>query len=288
MSLIQKTAPRFDKEANICGMMYDNGLAELLECDGFPDDKDIESCKRKLLEVFSEVQVNSMVEAVLESREKDKESNINEIDEEQDQSLEPNVNEGKESAASSVTSKIALAIVCILVVVVVNMVVRLNIKMANDLKQNTVSESEYDDNQIVGCIVHAGEYTYINQNGVVIETSTNEIYDDVLCIYGVHVESVQTGYKLNTEDATVLNDILTVLQLINKYDMQFDRVRYEFGFVLYRNGIRIIMGNIDGFEFKLRHLGAILSELEGKKGNLDMSQYNESNCNVIFKVNKEE
>lgn len=198
------------------------------------------------------------------------------------------MNEGKESAASSVTSKIALAIVCILVVVVVIMVVRLNIKMANDLKQNTVSESEYDDNQIVGCIVHAGEYTYINQNGVVIETSTNEIYDDVLCIYGVHVESVQTGYKLNTEDATVLNDILTVLQLINKYDMQFDRVRYEFGFVLYRNGIRIIMGNIDGFEFKLRHLGAILSELEDKKGNLDMSQYNESNCNVIFKENKEE
>jgi hypothetical protein len=85
-----------------------------------------------------------------------------------------------------------------------------------------------------------------------------------------------------------LNDILTVLQLINKYDMQFDRVRYGFGFVLYRNGIRIIMGNIDGFEFKLRHLGAILSELEGKKGNLDMSKYNESNCNVIFKENKEE
>lgn len=48
------------------------------------------------------------------------------------------------------------------------------------------------------------------------------------------------------------------------------------------------MGNIDGFEFKLRHLGAILSELEGKKGNLDMSKYNESKCNVIFKENKEE
>ena len=158
----------------------------------------------------------------------------------------------------------------------------------SDLKQNTDIESEYDDNQIVGCIVHAGEYTYINKNGVVIETSTLELYDDVLCIYGVHVENVQTGYKLNTEDATVLNDILTVLQLINKYDMQFDRVRYEFGFVLYRNGIRIIMGNIDGFEFKLRNLGAILSELEGKKGNLDMSKYNESNGNFIFKENKEE
>ena len=288
VSLIQKTSPRFDKEANIFGMMYDNGLAELLECDGFPDDKYIESCKRKLLEVFSEVRVYNMVEAVLESRKKDKESNINERVEEQDQSPEANLNEGKEPAQSSVTSKIALAIVCILVVVVVIMVVRLNVKMANDLKQNTVSESEYDDNQIVGCIVHAGEYTYINQNGVVIETSTNEIYDDVLCIYGVHVESVHTGYKLKTEDATVLNDILTVLQLINKYDMQFDRVRYEFGFVLYRNGIRIIMGNIDGFEFKLRHLGAILSELEGKKGNLDMSQYNESDCNVIFKENKKD
>ena len=58
----------------------------------------------------------------------------------------------------------------------------------SDLKQNTDIESEYDDNQIVGCIVHAGEYTYINKNGVVIETSTLELYDDVLCIYGVHVE----------------------------------------------------------------------------------------------------
>ncbi len=271
VSLIQKTAPRFDKEANIFGMMYDNGLAELLECDGFPDDKDIESCKRKLLEVFSVVQVNNMVEAVLESRKKDTESNINVIDEEKDQSPETNVNEGKESAQSSSISKIDLILAGIFGVIIAIMIIY-------------ASANNNTDN-ILGGIEYAGEYIYIDKDGIVLETATEEIYYDVPCIYAVHVESAKKGYELNTGDDSVLSDAITVLSLINKYDMQFDRVKYEFGFVLYRNGIKIIIGDVDDFEFKLRNLGSILSTLEGKHGTLDMSEYSRSDNNFTFEEN---
>lgn len=280
VSLIQKTSPRFDKEANIFGMMYDNGLAELLESDGFPDDKYIESCKRKLLEVFSEVRVNNMVEAVLESRKKGKESNINERVEEQDQSPEANLNEGKEPAQSSSILKINLILAGILGVIIAIMIIYANVT-------NTTNNTNTDN--IVGYMEYDGQYIYIDKDSVVLETSTDKLHDDVMCINGLRIENAKKGKKLETEDDTALSDMVIVLRLIYKYEMQFDRVIYAYkGFTFYKNGIKIIIGDVDDFEFKLRNLGSILSTLEGKKGTLDISGYNESNSNVIFKENKEE
>lgn len=76
MSILYKIAPQFVNEINIFGMMYDIGLGDLLESNDFPDVGNIEFCRRQLLEVFGENQVDNMLKAVIGSQEKYEQKNV--------------------------------------------------------------------------------------------------------------------------------------------------------------------------------------------------------------------
>jgi hypothetical protein len=78
-----------------------------------------------------------------------------------------------------------------------------------------------------------------------------------------------------------------VTQLIDKNSLTIDRIRYDSNnnIILYKDDIKIIIGDDEKLEDKLMNLGNILDEIQGKSGVLDLSNYENSNGNVIFKEN---
>jgi aminopeptidase-like protein len=110
----------------------------------------------------------------------------------------------------------------------------------------------------------------------------------VPCIEGLSCDDVQQGERLTVGNENFFQEILTMTQIIYKNNIQIDRITCDDNgnLILYKNGVTIKMGGSDNIESKLMNLESILETLNGKEGTLDMSNYSESNGNVIFRENK--
>lgn len=154
------------------------------------------------------------------------------------------------------------------------------------INRHTVTITVYEKG-MAGCILYMDQYVYFDDNGKVLETSAEKL-PDVPCIDGLKFDSIVMGEELPVDDEDMFQDILTMTQMIDKNELVIDRIRYdsEGNIILYKDNIKIILGNGGQLEDKIMNLGNILSEVEGKSGTLDMSNYENNNGNVIFKENK--
>jgi cell division septal protein FtsQ len=152
--------------------------------------------------------------------------------------------------------------------------------------RNTVSVTVYEK-AMAGCIKCADGYAYFDGDGIVLEISEDKLAD-VPCIEGLNCDDVQQGERLTVGNENFFQEILTMTQIIYKNNIQIDRIACDDNgnLVLYKDGITIKMGDSEEIESKLMNLESILETLEGKSGTLDMSNYSESNGNVIFRENK--
>lgn len=78
-SMAYNLAPQFVNEISVFGVMYDAGLGKLLESEKNPVADDIEKCKRQLLQIFAEPQVNNVLNIVLTARGNDKQTTVTQI-----------------------------------------------------------------------------------------------------------------------------------------------------------------------------------------------------------------
>lgn len=78
-SMAYNLTPQFVNEINVFCVMYDAGLGELLESEKNPVADDIEKCKRQLLQIFAEPQVNNVLNIVLTARGNDKQTTVTQI-----------------------------------------------------------------------------------------------------------------------------------------------------------------------------------------------------------------
>ena len=99
---------------------------------------------------------------------------------------------------------------------------------------------------------------------------------------------MEQGKKLDVGDSGFFQEILTMTQLIYKSGIQIDKITYDTdqNLILHKDGIKIRIGDGENLETKFMNLESILESVKGKKGTLDMSNYSESQRNVIFKENK--
>ena len=140
---------------------------------------------------------------------------------------------------------------------------------------------------MAGCIKYNDQYAYFDGDGIVLEISDAKL-DDVPCIEGLTSDSVEQGKKLDVGDSGFFQEILTMTQLIYKSGIQIDKITYDTdqNLILHKDGIKIRIGDGENLETKFMNLESILESVKGKKGTLDMSNYSESQRNVIFKENK--
>lgn len=129
---------------------------------------------------------------------------------------------------------------------------------------------------------------YFDKDGFVVETS-QEVIEDVPRIEGLTCDSVVLYEKLPLEDGTALKNLLSLTQLLEKYEIPAERILYEPGsgfMTVYSGEITISVGNADNLTQKIMRLQYILPQLEGKSGTLHLENWTSENTDIIFKPKK--
>lgn len=152
--------------------------------------------------------------------------------------------------------------------------------------RHTITITVYEKS-MAGCVSYMDQYIYFDNDGRVLETSSEKL-EDVPCIQGLKFDRIVVGEKLPVTNEDMFQEILTMTQLIDKNKLLIDEIRFnnDNEIILYKDKIKIELGSGSGLEDKLMNLESILSKLEGKSGTLDLSDYSASSGNAIFKENK--
>ncbi|MDE6761589.1 MAG: cell division protein FtsQ/DivIB [Lachnospiraceae bacterium] len=141
---------------------------------------------------------------------------------------------------------------------------------------------------MAGCIEYMNAYVYFDQDGYVLEISQTKL-DDAPCITGMSFESMELHEKLPIKDEDRFKIILKLTQLINKYELKIDSIKFtsEGEIVMGYHSIRIELGDGSDLEEQLVDLNKILQGLEGKKGTLNMRDFNSASGKASFKTSTE-
>ncbi len=142
---------------------------------------------------------------------------------------------------------------------------------------------------MAGCVEYMNSYVYFDQDGYVLEISQRKL-EDAPCISGMSFNTMELHEKLPIEDEARFKTILTLTQLIQKYDLIIDSIRFttENEIILQHKEIRIEVGDGSILERQLVDLGQILEGLKGKKGILDMRDFEVMNGKASFKPEKKD
>lgn len=138
---------------------------------------------------------------------------------------------------------------------------------------------------MAGCVEYMNQYVYFDQDGYVLEMSLTKL-SDTPCITGMSFSSMELHEKLPIEDKKRFKLILKLTQLIGKYDLKIDSIRFttEGELVLNYADIRIELGDGSKLEEQLVDLAQMLEGLQGKKGTLDLKDFDPATKKASFKL----
>lgn len=139
---------------------------------------------------------------------------------------------------------------------------------------------------MAGCVRFMNEYMYFDKDGVVLESSSQKM-PDIPCITGIHFDTMVMYEPLPIEDKDFFLMILTLTQLLQKYEIPVDDVRFtsQEEIILYYQDIQVLLGDGSNIEEQISQLGNILQSIEGKSGTLYMKDYTIEKGEVIFREN---
>ena len=129
---------------------------------------------------------------------------------------------------------------------------------------------------------------HFDKDGFVVETS-QEVIEDVPKIEGLTCDSVVLYEKLPLANDTALKNLLSLTQLLQKYEIPSKRIKYEEtsgSMTVYSGKITILVGNADNLAQKIMRLQYILPQLEGKKGTLHLENWTSETTDIIFDPKK--
>jgi cell division protein FtsQ len=129
---------------------------------------------------------------------------------------------------------------------------------------------------------------YFDKDGFVVETS-QEVIDGVPRIEGLSCDSVVLYEALPLENDTALKNLLSLTQLLQKYEIAASRIKYEESsntMTVYSDGITIQVGTADNLAQKILRLQYILPQLEGKNGTLHLENWTSETTDIIFDPKK--
>lgn len=143
------------------------------------------------------------------------------------------------------------------------------------------------EKSMAGCVEYMDRYIYFDKDGVILESS-QECLDKIPCIRGLNFGSWEMGKKLPIDDESKFSSILTITQLIEKYDLAIDGIKFtpEQEILLYYDNITIEIGEGDYLAVQMMNLGSILSNLDGKEGVLHMKDFDSDDSSASFTIKK--
>lgn len=150
------------------------------------------------------------------------------------------------------------------------------------LDPHTIKIEVYEK-ALAGYVEYLERYMYFDKDGMIVETST-ERTKGIPLVTGLNFDHVILYQPLPVENAEIFNDILSITQLVNKYELLIDRIYFgsDDSITLYFEEVKVALGNEGNVEEKIMELQYMLPELTGKKGTLRMENYTEETKTITF------
>ncbi|MFW6015599.1 MAG: cell division protein FtsQ/DivIB [bacterium] len=148
-----------------------------------------------------------------------------------------------------------------------------------DIKLTSFQDIEVSvyEKKVIGCIEYMGMYMYIDKDGLIVESSKEQL-DDIPIIQGLNFEHLILYDYLPIKDKTIINDILNIIQLLDKYYININTliILNNKEFTLIKDDLRILLGTKEQINEKIIKLKDILkdSNLENEKGELNLKHIN--------------
>ena len=137
---------------------------------------------------------------------------------------------------------------------------------------------------IVGYVRYMGCNMYFDKDGIVLDTSKSRV-GSVPLIKGLTITQWDIGKKLSSTDKQKFQTILTITQLVEKYNLEIDGIKFtaENEIVLTHGNITIELGEGEYLAVQMMNLGNILQNLEGMSGTLYMKDFDSENATASFR-----
>lgn len=155
------------------------------------------------------------------------------------------------------------------------------------LSPDTIKITVYEK-AMAGYIEYLSKYMYFDKDGIIVESSEQKT-TGIPQVTGLNFGYVIMHEKLPVDNPEIFEDILDITQLLNKYGVQADKIRFDKAMhkTLYFGEARVSLGSNENIGEKIMKLKGILPELSGKKGMLRMDNYSEEMRNVTFELDSE-
>ncbi len=152
----------------------------------------------------------------------------------------------------------------------------------NILSPDTIRINVYEK-ALAGYVEYLGQYMYFDKDGIVVESSGIRTAG-VSQVTGLSFGYVVLNEPLPVENNTIFKQILTITQLLEKYQLAADKIFFDSAYhlTLYFDGVKVTLGSGEDLDEKIMKLQYILPKLEGKSGTLPMENYTEDTKNISF------
>lgn len=140
---------------------------------------------------------------------------------------------------------------------------------------------------IAGYVEYLGHYMYFDKDGIVVEGSSKTT-DGVPFVTGLTFDHIVLYEKLPIENEDVFRMVLSITQLLNKYEIATDRIFFDINYniTLYFGNARVYLGSSDYIDEKINEMHLLLPKLEGFSGVLHMENY--TGESGVFSFDKDE
>lgn len=144
----------------------------------------------------------------------------------------------------------------------------------------------YEKN-IVGYVQYLGKNVYFDKDGNVVESS-EQLMEGVPMIKGLSFDSLTMHQPLTVKDPAVFGTILRITQLLDKYGLEPDEIRFGNGSELYlkMGDVTVNLGEGEHLDEKISRLKKLEADLEGKSGTLHMETYTDESTHISLEAAK--
>lgn len=141
------------------------------------------------------------------------------------------------------------------------------------------------EKSIVAYVRYLGKNVYFDKDGVVVEIS-EELMDGVPLISGLSFSELTLYQTLKVEDESIFDTILDVTQLLSKYELKPDEVRFGSPGELYfqMGDVRVALGEGDHLDEKVARLKQLEPDLADKSGTLHMENYTDESTHISLEA----
>lgn len=128
-----------------------------------------------------------------------------------------------------------------------------------------------------------GKNAYFDKDGFVVELSS-EVIEGVTKISGLSVKEAVLYEKLSLDSSSILRTLLSVTQLLKKYDRVPEIIMIQGGDLLLSYGtIQVNVGDGSSLNEKILRMDQIFPKLEGLSGTLHLETWTETSTDIYFR-----